>query len=301
MVEEGKAYDLKHRLLEYFERKRKQIPIMHGALHGKSGIDPIPDAVYQEDPVYIRRADGTIINPSTEETLTSVLNKLADILARLDVNLSTRASESTLTGVKAQTDKLTFDASSRLKAQLDSIPNPSNLDVLLSSRASESSLTSTLPRNITQWSGTPLTGRNISLDLAKIDKYPYLLPDGATDKSFGGMKNLASGTTYFYINEIPPAGKKIYLSSFNLQLAARGLTGNYRASISFRYGGTSQGWDGSEALAGWCCGLEAPLIMSFPIPRLLWTANGTDYFKVGIMNEAGNTYWMGASAVLFYV
>ena len=58
----------------------------------------------------------------------------------LDVALSTRASESTLSGIKAQTDKLTFDSSNRLKVLLESLPNPSNLDVALSTRASEATL-----------------------------------------------------------------------------------------------------------------------------------------------------------------
>jgi len=53
----------------------------------------------------------------------------------LDVPLSSRASESTLSGIKSQTDKLTFDTDNRLAIQ-----NPPNLDVLLSTRASESTL-----------------------------------------------------------------------------------------------------------------------------------------------------------------
>jgi len=55
----------------------------------------------------------------------------------LDVALSTRASETTLSGIKSQTDKLSFDASNRLAIQ-----NPPNLDVTLSSRASEATLSS---------------------------------------------------------------------------------------------------------------------------------------------------------------
>lgn len=97
------------------------------------------------------------------------------ILARLDVALSTRASEDTLAGIKAKTDKLTFDTSnylyinigadgvglakestlSGIKAQTDKllfdgdsylyvnagkVANPPNLDVALSTRASESTL-----------------------------------------------------------------------------------------------------------------------------------------------------------------
>jgi len=53
----------------------------------------------------------------------------------LDVALSTRASESTLSAIKSQTDKLTFDSLNRLAVQ-----NPPNLDVALSTRASESTL-----------------------------------------------------------------------------------------------------------------------------------------------------------------
>jgi len=53
LTEEGKAYDFKHRLLEYFERKRKQVPITHGALHNQSSIDPIPEAAYIGDPTYV--------------------------------------------------------------------------------------------------------------------------------------------------------------------------------------------------------------------------------------------------------
>jgi len=60
--------------------------------------------------------------------------------SNLDVALSTRASESTLSGIKAQTDKLTFDSSNRLKVLLESLPNPPNLDVALSTRASEATL-----------------------------------------------------------------------------------------------------------------------------------------------------------------
>jgi len=58
----------------------------------------------------------------------------------LDVALSTRASESTLSGIKTQTDKLTFDASNYLQVNVKTTVNPSNLDVALSTRASESTL-----------------------------------------------------------------------------------------------------------------------------------------------------------------
>jgi hypothetical protein len=68
----------------------------------------------------------------------SRLRVSADVVANppnFDVPLSTRASESTLSAIKAQTDKLTFDTAGRLAIQ-----NPPNLDVALSTRASESTL-----------------------------------------------------------------------------------------------------------------------------------------------------------------
>ncbi|MCD6240377.1 hypothetical protein J7K27_02480 [Candidatus Bathyarchaeota archaeon] len=90
-------------------------------------------------------------------TLTDIYNKLGDKLPRilydsagnelssyiknLDTTLSSRASESTLGGIKTQTDKLTFDASSYLYVNAAVVANPPNLDVALSTRASENTLT----------------------------------------------------------------------------------------------------------------------------------------------------------------
>jgi hypothetical protein len=54
-------------------------------------------------------------------------------LQNLDVLLSSRASEATLAGIRAQTDKLTFDTSNRLKVNVEVTANPPNLDVPLSS------------------------------------------------------------------------------------------------------------------------------------------------------------------------
>ncbi|MEM3484797.1 MAG: hypothetical protein QXI12_04175 [Candidatus Methanomethyliaceae archaeon] len=115
-----------------------------------------------------------------------------NIKSKIDANLSTRASETTLSGIKTQTDKLTFDGSNRLAIQ-----NPPNLDTTLSTRASESTLSSvynkvnsmsnalasvgtdklrativdSLPEsqfNITKVSGTALTGRDWSSDFSKL-------------------------------------------------------------------------------------------------------------------------------------
>ena len=73
-------------------------------------------------------------------TLTDLYNVDNSILSKLDVALSTRASEATLSGIKTQTDKLKFDANSYLQVNVMATVNPPNLDVALSSRASEATL-----------------------------------------------------------------------------------------------------------------------------------------------------------------
>jgi hypothetical protein len=77
---------------------------------------------------------------ANNKTLTDLDTDLSNIYSRLDVALSTRASETTLSGIKTQTDKLTFDASNYLQVNVKAIVNPPNLDVALSTRASESTL-----------------------------------------------------------------------------------------------------------------------------------------------------------------
>jgi len=67
------------------------------------------------------------------KTLTDLDTQLGNIYGRLDVALSTRASESTLAAVKAQTDKLSFDASNYLRVNVSATVNPPNLDISLSS------------------------------------------------------------------------------------------------------------------------------------------------------------------------
>jgi hypothetical protein len=104
------------------------------------------------------------------KTLTDLDTDLANIYGRLDVVLSTRASESTLSGLSGKFPsavaladnlsnptttiigvanlgwdgtywrRLATDTSSRLRTVVESVANPSNLDVALSTRASESTL-----------------------------------------------------------------------------------------------------------------------------------------------------------------
>ena len=111
-------------------------------------------------------------------------------LQNIDVALSSRASESTLAGIKAQTDKLAFDASSRLRINAEVLANPPNLDVALSTRASESTLSAIAgalasratdklrvsvvdvlpesPFNLAKVGGVALTGRDWSSDFARL-------------------------------------------------------------------------------------------------------------------------------------
>ncbi|MEM1820417.1 MAG: hypothetical protein QXU64_02365 [Thermofilaceae archaeon] len=96
-------------------------------------------------PRNIARWGGTTL---TGRDITQDIAKLQN----LDVALSTRASESTLSSIKSQTDKLTFDASNRLYVNAAVVANPPNLDVALSTRASESTLTAVrdrLPSSLT--------------------------------------------------------------------------------------------------------------------------------------------------------
>jgi len=52
--------------------------------------------------IKLKDSADNIINPATSDNQQTIIN-------RLDVNLSTRASETTLSGIKSQTDKLRFD------------------------------------------------------------------------------------------------------------------------------------------------------------------------------------------------
>jgi hypothetical protein len=66
--------------------------------------------------------DVLLSSRASESTLSAIKSKMDN----LDVGLSTRASESTLSAIKAQTDKLTFDANNRI-----AVANPPNLDIAL--------------------------------------------------------------------------------------------------------------------------------------------------------------------------
>jgi len=99
----------------------------------------LKDSAGAELSSYVKNLDTKISDFKTA-LLSSILKdstgaELSSYVKNLDAALSTRASEATLSAVKAQTDKLSFDAANRLAVQ-----NPPNLDVALSTRASESTL-----------------------------------------------------------------------------------------------------------------------------------------------------------------
>ncbi|MEM2678645.1 MAG: hypothetical protein QXU62_08375 [Thermofilaceae archaeon] len=115
-------------------------------------------AVVEDTVGLAKSADVSAIQPrdiarwgGTALTGRDVTQDLAK-LQNLDIALSTRASETTLSSIKAQTDKLTFDADNRLYVNATVVANPPNLDVALSTRASESTLAAVrdrLPSSLT--------------------------------------------------------------------------------------------------------------------------------------------------------
>jgi len=85
--------------------------------------------------ISIPNIDIPLSTRASENTLSAIKLQADSILNRLNVNLDTRASENTLLAIKSQTDKLSFDANNRLAIQ-----NPPNLDVALSTIARENTL-----------------------------------------------------------------------------------------------------------------------------------------------------------------
>jgi len=118
--------------IENLKRARTALESLVGALASKatdklrvSIVDAIPLS-----PFNLMQISGTAL---TARDWSQDFAKLQN----LDTTLSSRASETTLSAIKAQTDKLSFDANNRLAIQ-----NPPNLDVALSTRASETTLSS---------------------------------------------------------------------------------------------------------------------------------------------------------------
>jgi hypothetical protein len=121
--------------IENLKRLRQASEALTQALASKAGdklratiVDALP-----ESPFNITKVAGTAL---TGRDWSLDFAKLQN----LDVALSTRATEATLSGIKAQTDKLTFDTSNYLQVNVKATVNPPNFDVALSTRASESTL-----------------------------------------------------------------------------------------------------------------------------------------------------------------
>jgi hypothetical protein len=123
--------------MENLKRARQALEALTGALASRA-TDSLRVSVVSalpESPFNLARVAGTAL---TGRDWSGDFARLQN----LDVTLSSRASESTLSAIKAQTDKLAFDASSRLRINAEAVANPPNLDVALSSRASEATLSS---------------------------------------------------------------------------------------------------------------------------------------------------------------
>jgi len=108
-------------------------------------------------------------------------------LQNLDTTLSSRASETTLSAIKAQTDKLSFDANNRLAIQ-----NPPNLDVALSTRASESTLSAI--------AGALASKATDKLRVSVVDvlpRSPFTLYDSAGTELSGYIKNIDTALSSF--------------------------------------------------------------------------------------------------------
>ena len=136
----------------------------------------------------------------------------------LDVALSTRASETTLSAIKAQTDKLTFDAANRLTVNAAVVANPSNLDVALSTRASESTLSSILSKLDVNLS-TRLSDSKIpnalgqaSLDVVGSTMYALgVVPSYLPSRMPYCIANISVGTTEGSTSISAPGGKLLIL------------------------------------------------------------------------------------------
>jgi len=138
--------------------------------------------------------------------------------SNLDVALSTRASETTLSAIKTQTDKLTFDAANRLTVNAAVVANPSNLDVALSTRASEATLSSILNKldvNLsTRLADTKIPNAlgQASLDVVGSTMYALgVVPSYLPSRMPYCIANISVGTTEGSTAIAAPGGKMLIL------------------------------------------------------------------------------------------
>ncbi|MEM3858255.1 MAG: hypothetical protein QXV17_03270 [Candidatus Micrarchaeaceae archaeon] len=131
--------------------------------------------------------------------------------SNLDVALSTRASESTLSAIKSKTDLLSFDANNNLKVNASVVANPSNLDVALSTRASESTLSAI--------AGALASKATDKLRVTIVDSFPrspVTIYDSSNNELSSYLKNLDTALSTFK-NLLTPILKA---SIFNTSVSA---------------------------------------------------------------------------------
>ncbi|MEM1523122.1 MAG: hypothetical protein QXU69_08850, partial [Thermofilaceae archaeon] len=158
-------------------------------------------------------------------------------LQNLDVALSTRASESTLGGIKSQTDKLTFDASNRLFVNAAVVANPPNLDVALSTRASESTLAAVrdrLPSSLTSAGNFKAAVVEDGVGLAKestlssiLGRLDVALSTRASESTLSSIKAQTDKLTFDTSNRLYVVDDQLLAMLTNLITAA----GNLRVSL----------------------------------------------------------------------
>ncbi|MEM4975713.1 MAG: hypothetical protein QXT64_00135 [Desulfurococcaceae archaeon] len=188
---------------------------------------------------------------------------LSSILSRLDTNLSTRASETTLSGIKSQTDKLTFDASNRLIVNATVV---ANLDRSLL----------TVKRELLTLA--PASGRNATVPVDDyvhwIDSAEYSVTETSwTEKTrcVVRQRNLPSRTylVHVYVEGYVSAGQTLYVR----------FRSHYRGTLaSFTFTETS--YVSKEANATYI----APGWWDDPIYVEAYVTGGTGYVKNAQIN-----------------
>jgi hypothetical protein len=167
---------------------------------------------------------------ANSKTLTDLDTDLANIYSRLDVALSTRASETTLSGLSGKFPsavsladnlgnptttiigvanlgwdgtywrRLAADTSSRLRTVVESVANPPNLDVALSTRLADSKIPNVLGQVSTDVVGSTMYALAV-LDKTTPSRMPYM------------VDNISVGTTSSSTSIAAPGGKIVKITN----------------------------------------------------------------------------------------
>jgi len=167
---------------------------------------------WSSDFAKLQNLDVALSTRASESTLSALSGKFPSAAALAD-NLSnpttTVIGSALLAWDGTYWRRVAADASSRLRVVAESVANPSNLDVALSTRASESTLSAIAgalaskatdklrvsvvdalplsPINLTQVSGTSLTGRDWSSDFAKLQNLDVALSTRASESTLSSL------------------------------------------------------------------------------------------------------------------